>query len=263
MRVTSKAVLLLVNIIATARGADYPRHDEICNTDADCYDQVEVCIMAQGASDQAQEEPTGTCKHKSVLPMTTSEIVGTSMVPFLFFAAQSGGLAGGGSALPVTMFFFGFDTKQAIALSNASICAGSIVRYLYLFRRSHPLKEGKGVLVDYSIASIMLPMIVVGATLGVMVNKTLPSVVIAAILFVLLAMMTLTTLRKLLKIIKEERVKYGPLCNCCLFGSYGIGKLNRIGSDLSPSDRVASELCLTRQVSSSSSSDTPEKTGAN
>ena len=62
-------------------------------------------------------------------------------------------------------------------------------------------------------------MTVVGATLGVMVNKTLPATVIVSSLFVLLVVMVVTTTRKLLKIMKEERLKYGPICKglCCCF----------------------------------------------
>ena len=62
------------------------------------------------------------------------------------------------------------------------------------------MKHGKGVLVDYNIASMMLPMIVFGASLGVMVNKIVPSVVIVVALFSMLAIMTITTFRKLRRI---------------------------------------------------------------
>ena len=93
---------------------------------------------------------------------------------------------------------FGFDTKESIALSNASICVASILRYFVNFNKPHPLKGGKGVLVDYNVASIMLPMIVVGATLGTMFNKMLPSVAIIVILCILVLIVSFTTLRKLL-----------------------------------------------------------------
>ncbi len=108
--------------------------------------------------------------HKAVFPMVGIEYAGALLIPVLLALAQSGGLAGGGALIPIAIIFFGFDTKQAIALSNASMCLSAYVRYLYNFKKSHPLKNGNGVLVDYSVSSIMLPMIVLGATLGVMVN---------------------------------------------------------------------------------------------
>ena len=74
------------------------------------------------------------------------------------------------------------------------------------------MKNGTGVLVDYNIASLMLPMIVVGATTGVMLNKILPPIVVSVIFTILLVYFNITTLLKLLKIIKDERQKFGPVC---------------------------------------------------
>ena len=52
-------------------------------------------------------------------------------------------------------------------------------------------------LVDYNIASLMLPMIVVGATTGVMINKILPQIIVAIIFTILLTYFTITTFLKL------------------------------------------------------------------
>ena len=158
-----------------------------------------------------------------MFPLGASEYVGAILTPLILFLSQTGGLSGGGTLIPVMILFFGFDTKQAIALSNFSICLSSYARFFQHFNKSHPLKEGKGVLVDYSIASIMLPMIVLGATLGVMVNKVIPALFIALILFILLAIMSIMTTKKLRRIQREEREKFGPLCPagffCCCFNS--------------------------------------------
>ena len=88
----------------------------------------------------------------------------------------------------------------------------SICRYLINFNKTHPLKNGTGVLVDYNIASLMLPMIVVGATTGVMLNKILPPIVVSVIFTILLVYFNIMTLLKLLKIIADERQKFGPVC---------------------------------------------------
>ena len=88
----------------------------------------------------------------------------------------------------------------------------SIIRYIINFNKNHPLKAGTGVLVDYNIASLMLPMIVVGATTGVMINKILPPIIVAIVFSVLLIYFNITTLRKLLRIIADERERLGPVC---------------------------------------------------
>ena len=88
----------------------------------------------------------------------------------------------------------------------------SICRYIFNFNKTHPLKQGQGVLVDYNIASLMLPMIVVGATTGVMLNKILPPIVVAIIFTILLVYFTVKTFLKLLNINKVEAEKFGPVC---------------------------------------------------
>ena len=140
------------------------------------------------------------------------EILGSFLVFFILLTANMGGLGGGGALIPICMLFFGFDTKQAIAQSNASIFVSAVARYLFNFNKTHPYKNGRGVLVDYNVASLMLPIITVGATVGVILNAILPSIIIAVLLTLLLIFVGFTTLRKLLKIIRSEREKYGPVC---------------------------------------------------
>ena len=102
--------------------------------------------------------------------------------------------------IPVTLYLFGFDLKSAIALSNSSVAVASIIRFLQNLPKSHPLKEGNGVLVDYTLATIMLPAIVVGVIAGGIVNKVFPSVILAGALVLLLLYLIVSTWMKLCKI---------------------------------------------------------------
>ena len=182
------ATLMLVIV----KAADFPRVSEPCTSDADCFDDYESC-----GTDGLTE---GKCEHKDVYPANALESIGGYVVIFILCASNMGGLGGGGAVIPLAMIFFGFNTKESISLSNASLCVASICRYFVNWPKTHPYKNGTGVLVDYNIASLMLPMIVVGATTGVMVNKVLPSVVIAVILTILLLAISYMTLRMLLRI---------------------------------------------------------------
>ena len=205
---TLSITLLLTH---TALGANYPRLDEKCTTDADCFEDYEVCKGATSKLDEVDVD-SGTCEHKDVWPMTAMEWVGNFVTVIVLLVSNCGGLGGGGAFIPVAMIFYGFNAKQAIGLSNASICVASIIRYIVNFKKSHPLKEGKGVLVDYNVASLMLPMIVVGATTGVMINKILPPIIVAIIFTILLVFFNITTFRKLMRIVADERKKFGPVC---------------------------------------------------
>lgn len=143
--------------------------------------------------------------------MKAEEFIGMFLTPIILFGANCGGLGGAGALIPVCLFFFNFDTKSSIAISNATVCVAGIMRLFINWRKNHPLKidtKGKpfGVLVDYNIATLMLPMTIVGAAGGVAVNALLPEVLIVILLVILLAYITITTGIKLCQIRKEEAI---------------------------------------------------------
>ena len=108
------------------------------------------------------------------------------MVVFGFlWVANMGGVGGGGIFVPIGIAFFKFDPKNAIALSNFSIFLSSAMRYLINADQPHPLKKGKGLLVDYNMAVIMLPLIISGVSFGVILNMIMPDFIIS-LSFVLL-----------------------------------------------------------------------------
>ena len=197
--------LLLLFFANLALCAEYPRMGEVCITDADCFKDFEYCKT---------DEDEFTCEHKDLFGLNGIEIAGIFFTILILATSNSGGLGGGGSMIPIIIIFFGFGTKQAIGLSNASIAISSICRYFFNSKKSHPYKNGKGVLVDYNIASLMLPMIVVGATIGVMLNKILPIIVVTIILTILLLFVSYTTLRKYMSIKADELQRLGPF-HCC------------------------------------------------
>lgn len=89
-----------------------------------------------------------------------------------------GGIGGGGTVVPLAMLFFRFDAKNAIALSNFSIFLSSLIRFLVNAHRPHPLKNGKGLLVDMNLSILMLPLIVSGVSIGVILNIWLPNLIV-------------------------------------------------------------------------------------
>ena len=105
------------------------------------------------------------------------------------------GIGGGGGAVPIIMGFFKFDTKQAVALSSFTILCGSVLRFCYNFKDKHPEKPDV-VLVDYSLAVIMMPTTLAGSQLGSMVLNTFPAILIQIILFHLLIFLTYQSYKK-------------------------------------------------------------------
>ena len=91
-----------------------------------------MCELPESASE-------GICEHKEVTPVLTSEVIGYIMTWFILFTSNLGGLGGGGAVIPICMVFFGFDTKQSIAQSNATIVVASLARYLFNFNKSREI----------------------------------------------------------------------------------------------------------------------------
>lgn len=67
-------------------------------------------------------------------------------------------------------------------------------------------------LVDYNVASLMLPMIILGASIGVMLNKIIPAIIISILFTILILFVSFVMLKKVLAIVRSEREKFGPLC---------------------------------------------------
>ena len=71
--------------------------------------------------------------HKGVFPILHIEALGYFAVFLMVMYANWGGAAGAGFVLPISMYFFGFDFRNSVAQSLASIAVSSIVRYVQNF----------------------------------------------------------------------------------------------------------------------------------
>ncbi len=112
------------------------------------------------------------------------------------------GIGGGGVVIPFCMTFFGFSMKKAISLSGFSILACSITRYIYNYGQKHPKKDA--VVIDYGLACVMLPTVLIGSLLGVIINMMFPALYLQVILSLLLVFLTIQAAIKALAIYKKE-----------------------------------------------------------
>ena len=58
------------------------------------------------------------------------------------------------------------------------------------------MKNGKGILVDYGVPTVMMPSIVIGVSLGAIANKIVPAVFIVVGLIVVMLVVTIMTVKK-------------------------------------------------------------------
>ena len=102
--------------------------------------------------------------------------------------ANVGGVGGGGLIIPFLMTFWGFTTKESIAISNMTIAVGAIIRFFMSLKQQHPDKPATNI--DYGIVIVMMPLVLTGTIIGVLVNVIVSSLTLAIILTALLLFLT-------------------------------------------------------------------------
>lgn len=116
------------------------------------------------------------------------------------------GIGGGGVAVPLLIGFFHLNTKPAIAISSFNIAITTMTRFILNFHRKHPEKPNVAV-VDYNIATIMMPTCLAGAQIGAFMLVTFPALIIQILLTLTVAALTLQTYQRALIITEEENKK--------------------------------------------------------
>lgn len=87
---------------------------------------------------------------------------------------NTAGIGGGTVLAPLFFIFFGFIGSEAAFLSKSTIFAGAFANLLFIAMKKDP-KNPKKLLVDYKLASILLPSCLIGTSIGVPVSNFLPN----------------------------------------------------------------------------------------
>ena len=103
--------------------------------------------------------------------------------------ANIGGITGGGLTVPFLITFWGFDMKEAIAISGFQSLVVAAVRYIYSRNNRHPEKNTTHI--DYGLVIVMLPLALTGSFIGVFFNLMLPPVILSIILTFVLVLLTI------------------------------------------------------------------------
>ncbi|XP_078442233.1 sulfite exporter TauE/SafE family protein [Wolffia australiana] len=94
-----------------------------------------------------------------------------------------GGVGGGGIFVPVLTLIVGFDAKSAAALSKCMIMGASASSVWYNIRVAHPTKDVP--IIDYDLALLFQPMLLLGITLGVSLSVVFPYWLITILIIIL------------------------------------------------------------------------------
>uniref|UniRef100_A0A7N0ULE8 Sulfite exporter TauE/SafE family protein n=1 Tax=Kalanchoe fedtschenkoi TaxID=63787 RepID=A0A7N0ULE8_KALFE len=118
---------------------------------------------------------------------------------FCFLAASissAGGIGGGGLYLPILTIVAGLSLKTASSFSAFMVTGGSIANVVYYLYISCGSKSGGRALIDYDVAILSQPCMLLGVSIGVICNVMFPEWLITALFAVFLAWTTAKTCRR-------------------------------------------------------------------
>ncbi|KAL6655716.1 hypothetical protein ACP70R_006542 [Stipagrostis hirtigluma subsp. patula] len=112
-------------------------------------------------------------------------IVLGSLISFFGAAFGSvGGVGGGGIFVPMLALVIGFDPKSSVAMSKCMIMGASVSTVYYNLKLRHPTLDMP--LIDYDLALLMQPMLMLGVSIGVIFNVIFPDWLVTAPVIILL-----------------------------------------------------------------------------
>ncbi|KAF7044067.1 hypothetical protein CFC21_053343 [Triticum aestivum] len=130
-------------------------------------------------------------------------LVVATVVGFLGSAFGTvGGVGGGGIFVPLLNLVLGFDTKSAAALSKCMIMGASASSVWYNLQVSHPTKEAP--VLDYKLALLFQPMLMLGITIGVELSVVFPYWLITVLIIILFVGTSLRSFYKGILMWREE-----------------------------------------------------------
>lgn len=140
------------------------------------------------------------CEHKGVFPYYPIEIGGLIILIISMALCNVAGIGGGGIVITFISIFFKFSTKYATAISSFTIFCSATSRFIVQLRQKHPQKEA--VVIDYGIATLMMPTSLIGSFIGAIFNVSFPSLVINIMLTVAMILIAIYSFYKTYKMCK-------------------------------------------------------------
>ncbi|KAL8516806.1 hypothetical protein ACS0TY_015164 [Phlomoides rotata] len=132
-------------------------------------------------------------------------IVLATVIGFLGSACGTvGGVGGGGIFVPMLTLIVGFDTKSAAAISKCMIMGASASSVWYNLRVPHPCREVP--ILDYDLALLFQPMLMLGITIGVSLSVVFPYWLITVLIIILFMGTSSRSFSKAIEMWKEETV---------------------------------------------------------
>ncbi|KAL0426485.1 UNVERIFIED_CONTAM: Sulfite exporter TauE/SafE family protein 4 [Sesamum latifolium] len=132
-------------------------------------------------------------------------VVLATVIGFLGSACGTvGGVGGGGIFVPMLTLIIGFDTKSAAAISKCMIMGASASSVWYNLRVPHPCRAVP--IIDYDLALLFQPMLMLGITVGVALSVVFPYWLITVLIIILFLGTSSRSFSKAIEMWKDETV---------------------------------------------------------
>ncbi|ESQ29256.1 hypothetical protein EUTSA_v10023449mg [Eutrema salsugineum] len=126
--------------------------------------------------------------------LTTSTIIAAVLSFLASSISSAGGIGGGGLYVPIMTIVAGLDLKTASSFSAFMVTGGSVANVgCNLFVRNP--KSGGKTLIDFDLALLLEPCMLLGVSIGVICNVVFPNWLVTILFAVFLAWSTLKTFR--------------------------------------------------------------------
>nr|CAB3456859.1 unnamed protein product [Digitaria exilis] len=135
--------------------------------------------------DNSTRKSNGNSYHHIWPPMEFGwRIVVGSLIGLFGSAFGSvGGVGGGGIFLPMLALIIGFDPKSSTAMSKCMITGTCVSTVYYNLKLKHPSLDIP--LIDYDLAMLIQPMLMLGISIGVIFNVVFPDWLVTALMIIL------------------------------------------------------------------------------
>ena len=139
---------------------------------------------------------------KSLFPLSALEIFGLFLTIVVAGLANSGGIGGGTLLTSILIIFFYYTENQALSIVYSLVFGGSLGNFFNIAGRRNP-QTGKP-LIDFDLALVCMPLMVMGTTFGVVLGRMVAPIVIIVGIIVVTAYSTIKVYKKAKRQYAEE-----------------------------------------------------------
>lgn len=168
-----------------------------CTQDSDCYPGRMYC-----------HQSTGQCKLRGCFTYFTYPTIAAVIIAILVCSvAVIAGVGGGGILVPMFTALMEIPMATAVGFSQSTICGQSLLNVSLLAFKKFPHETWVRPLINYQYLSLMLPLGLIGTHVGSTLSKICPDFVRLILLFVLLTLVLIRTVRKLRAQYAQDKAK--------------------------------------------------------